>query len=157
MTSCPLPENFDMDAVKKKIELSLQQLNYSGPISIYAYGKLTRMKKKVVKKLGEICTEINDIEGPKDSAEMRIRVDILDMMMDKTDTPNRMLISGNEELASALHILKYENYNILLGAPELQFFSSLSAPQLRKTEGLRFVSKGQRCRVFYSETRELEH
>ncbi|XP_073064138.1 uncharacterized protein [Primulina eburnea] len=130
MKSCPLPAEFDISEIKNNIELSLRRLNYTGTISISAYGNFDKITQEVVDELQFYGIEMIDIPSDgKDSVEKRMLVDVIDMGFDEANvTPNRMLISADEEFSDLLQQLKMRNYNILLAHPStrpLQLSSSL--------------------------------
>ncbi|KAL2535451.1 putative endonuclease or glycosyl hydrolase [Forsythia ovata] len=116
--NCQVPRGCDPYAIAQNISSALVKKNYSGPVSISAFGDTTRIPTSVQYALSSTGIALNHIPaGIKDASDKKILVDMLFWAVDNPAPANYLLISGDRDFSNALHQLRMRRYNILLAQP----------------------------------------
>ncbi|KAJ4955710.1 hypothetical protein NE237_012493 [Protea cynaroides] len=124
--NCQVPKGCDPHAIAQNISSALIKMNYSGPVSISAYGDTNRITSSVQQALSSTGIALNHVPaGVKDASDKKILVDMLFWAVDNPAPANYLLISGDRDFSNALHQLRMRRYNILLAQPQ-----NASAPLL---------------------------
>ncbi|XP_043726201.1 uncharacterized protein LOC122672777 [Telopea speciosissima] len=124
--NCQVPKACDPHAIAQNISSALSKMNYSGPVSISAYGDTNGIPAPVQKALSSTGIALNHVPaGVKDASDKKILVDMLFWAVDNPAPANYLLISGDRDFSNALHQLRMRRYNILLAQPQ-----NASAPLL---------------------------
>ncbi|CAN0824467.1 Meiosis regulator and mRNA stability factor 1 [Linum grandiflorum] len=122
--NCRVPKGCDFHAIAQNISSALANLNYCGPISIFAYGDTNQIPPPVQHALSSTGVSLNHVPpGGKNASDMRILVGMLLWAADNPAPANCLLISGDGDFSEALHQLRFRRYNILLAQPQ-----NVSAP-----------------------------
>ncbi|OWM72384.1 hypothetical protein CDL15_Pgr018269 [Punica granatum] len=117
--NCQVPKGCDAHAIAQNISSALAKLNYSGPVSISAYGDTTRIPSSIQQALSSTGIALNHVPaGVKDASDKKILVDMLFWAVDNPAPANYLLISGDRDFSNALHQLRMRRYNILLAQPQ---------------------------------------
>ncbi|KAF7805025.1 Meiosis regulator and mRNA stability factor 1 [Senna tora] len=117
--NCHVPKVCDPHAIAQNISSALVKMNYSGPVSISAYGDTTRIPASVQHALSSTGISLNHVPaGVKDASDKKILVDMLFWAVDNPAPANYLLISGDRDFSNALHQLRMRRYNILLAQPQ---------------------------------------
>ncbi|XP_073271548.1 uncharacterized protein [Primulina huaijiensis] len=123
MFDCPLPAECNPCRIKDNTESSLRRLNYSGPISISAYGELDNMGEEALHSLQSSGVKMIHIPSGRGKGFAKHMILIPDMLiwgLRSRKRANHLLISGDEVFAYAMHQLKVRNFNTLLAHPHPQ-------------------------------------
>ncbi|KAK4795584.1 hypothetical protein SAY86_027910 [Trapa natans] len=116
--NCHVPRGFDSHSIAKNITSALAELNYSGPVSISAYGDTSIIPSSVQQALNSTGIALNHVPaGVKDASDKKILVDMIFWAVDNPAPANYLLISGDRDFSNALHQLRMRRYNILLAQP----------------------------------------
>ncbi|KAF8089557.1 hypothetical protein N665_0502s0023 [Sinapis alba] len=116
--NCPAPKGCDAHSIAQKLNSSLVNLNYCGPLSISAYGNTDLIPKAVQQALSSTGISLNHVpSGKKDASDKKILVDMFLWVLENPAPANLMLISGDGDFFDALHRLRMRRYNILLAHP----------------------------------------
>ncbi|KAJ4866364.1 putative endonuclease or glycosyl hydrolase with C2H2-type zinc finger domain [Raphanus sativus] len=116
--NCEVPKGWDAHAVAQNVGSSLLKMNYSGPVSILAYGDTNLIPHHVQQALSSTGVALNHVPaGVKDASDKKILVDMLLWAVDNPAPANIMLISGDRDFSNALHQLSMRRYTILLAHP----------------------------------------
>ncbi|KAK6915722.1 NYN domain, MARF1-type [Dillenia turbinata] len=117
--NCQVPKGCDPHAIAQNIAFALVNMNYSGQVSISAYGDTTKIPNPIQKALSSTGISLNHVpQGCKDASDKKILVDMLFWALDNPAPANYLLISGDRDFSNALHQLRLRKYNILLAQPE---------------------------------------
>ncbi|GAB4841821.1 hypothetical protein Ancab_022557 [Ancistrocladus abbreviatus] len=117
--NCQVPRGCDPHGIAQNISSALVNLNYSGPVSISAYGDTNRIPSSVQQALSSTGISLNHVPaGVKDASDKKILVDMLFWAVDNPAPANYLLISGDRDFSNALHQLRMRRYNILLAQPQ---------------------------------------
>ncbi|KAK6911701.1 OST-HTH associated domain, partial [Dillenia turbinata] len=117
--NCQVPKGCDPHAIAQNIVSSLLKMNYSGQVSISAYGDTTKIPNPIQKALSSTGISLNHVpQGSKDASDKKILVDMLFWAVDNPAPANYLLISGDRDFSNALHQLRMRRYNILLAQPQ---------------------------------------
>lgn len=117
--NCPVPMGCDPHAIAQNISSALFKMNYSGAVTISAYGDTHRIPSYVQQALNSTGIALNHVPaGMKDASDKKILVGMLLWAVDNPAPANYLLISGDREFSDALHQLRMRRYNILLAQPE---------------------------------------
>ncbi|KAK4769578.1 hypothetical protein SAY86_027728 [Trapa natans] len=117
--NCQVPKGCNAHAIAQNISSALATLNYSGPVTISAYGDTTRIPSSVQQALSSTGIALNHVPaGVKDASDKKILVDMLFWAVDNAAPANYLLISGDRDFSNALHQLRMRRYNILLAQPQ---------------------------------------
>ncbi|XP_010546188.1 PREDICTED: uncharacterized protein LOC104818337 isoform X3 [Tarenaya hassleriana] len=117
--NCQVPNGWDAHGIAQSISSALVKMNYSGPVSISAYGDTNRIPSSVQQALSSTGVALNHVpSGVKDASDKKILVDMLFWAVDNPAPANFMLISGDRDFSNALHQLRMRRYNILLAQPQ---------------------------------------
>ncbi|KAK4803330.1 hypothetical protein SAY86_001533 [Trapa natans] len=117
--NCQVPKGCNAHAIAQNISSALAILNYSGPVTISAYGDTTRIPSSIQQALSSTGIALNHVPaGVKDASDKKILVDMLFWALDNTAPANYLLISGDRDFSNALHQLRMRRYNILLAQPQ---------------------------------------
>ncbi|XP_010270979.1 PREDICTED: meiosis arrest female protein 1 [Nelumbo nucifera] len=117
--NCAVPKECDPHAIAKNISSALAKMNYSGPVSISAYGDTSGIRASVQHALSSTGVALNHVPaGVKDASDKKILVDMLFWAVDNPAPANFLLISGDRDFSNALHQLRMRRYNILLAQPQ---------------------------------------
>ncbi|XP_042505363.1 uncharacterized protein LOC122081978 [Macadamia integrifolia] len=116
--NCQVPKCCDPHAIAQNISSALIEMNYTGAISISAYGDTNGIPSSVQHALSSTGISLNHVPaGVKDASDKKILVDMLFWAVDNPAPANFMLISGDRDFSYALHQLRMRRYNILLAQP----------------------------------------
>ncbi|XP_043702981.1 uncharacterized protein LOC122653107 [Telopea speciosissima] len=116
--NCAVPKYCDPNAIAQKINSALIDMNYSGPVTISAYGDTHGIPVNVQHALSSTGIALNHVPaGVKDASDKKILVDMLFWAVDNPTPANFLLISGDRDFSNALHQLRMRRYNILLAKP----------------------------------------
>ncbi|XP_052206050.1 uncharacterized protein LOC127810551 [Diospyros lotus] len=117
--NCQVPKGCEPHSIAQNISSALSNMNYCGPVSIYAYGDTTGIPSTVQQALNSTGIALNHVPaGVKDASDKKILVDMLFWAVDNAAPANFLLISGDRDFANALHQLRMRKYNILLAQPQ---------------------------------------
>ncbi|XP_052206052.1 uncharacterized protein LOC127810553 [Diospyros lotus] len=117
--NCQVPKGCEPHSIAQNISSALANMNYCGPVSIYAYGDTTGIPATVQQALNSTGIALNHVPaGVKDASDKKILVDMLFWAVDNAAPANFLLISGDRDFANALHQLRMRKYNILLAQPQ---------------------------------------
>ncbi|CAN7053481.1 unnamed protein product, partial [Brassica rapa subsp. trilocularis] len=106
--SCQIPRGFDAYGIAQNIGSALEKMNYCGPISIYAYGDVSRIPPTIQHALYSTGIALNHVPaGVKDASDKKILVDMLLRAVDIPAPATFMLISGDIDFSNALQQLRY--------------------------------------------------
>ncbi|KAL2345526.1 hypothetical protein Fmac_006811 [Flemingia macrophylla] len=112
---CRVPRGHDANSVAKNITSALANINYTGPVTISAYGDTTLIPAAVQHALSSTGVSLNHV--PFASERKVLLVDMLLWAVDNPAPANYLLISSDGEFSNALHQLSMRRYNILLAQP----------------------------------------
>ncbi|XP_018486938.1 uncharacterized protein LOC108857448 isoform X2 [Raphanus sativus] len=116
--NCTVPKGWEAHTISQKLNSALVNLNYRGPLSIYAYGNTDLIPKAVQQALSSSGISLNHVpSGKKDASDKKILVDMLLWVLENPAPANLMLISGDGDFSYALNRLRMRRYNILLAHP----------------------------------------
>ncbi|KAL0856378.1 hypothetical protein Bca101_061531 [Brassica carinata] len=116
--NCEVPKGWDAHAIAQNVGSALLNMNYSGPVSILAYGDTNLIPHAVQQALSSTGVGLNHVPaGVKDASDKKILVDMLLWAVDNPAPANIMLISGDRDFSNALHQLSMRRYTILLAHP----------------------------------------
>ncbi|KAJ0236335.1 putative endonuclease or glycosyl hydrolase with C2H2-type zinc finger domain-containing protein [Hirschfeldia incana] len=116
--NCEVPRGWDAHAVAQNMGSALLKMNYTGPVSILAYGDTNLIPHHVQQALSSTGVGLNHVPaGVKDASDKKILVDMLLWAVDNPAPANIMLISGDRDFSNALHQLSMRRYTILLAHP----------------------------------------
>ncbi|KAJ6434637.1 hypothetical protein OIU84_018198 [Salix udensis] len=94
-------------------------MDYSGPVSISAYGDINGINSAAQQALSSTGVSLNHVPaGVKDASDKKILVDMMFWAVDNPAPANYLLISGDRDFSNALHQLRMRRYNILLAQPK---------------------------------------
>ncbi|KAK6915723.1 NYN domain, MARF1-type [Dillenia turbinata] len=117
--NCQVPKGCDPHPIAQNIVSALVKMNYSGPVSISAYGDITKIPDPIRKALSSTGISLNHVsQGSKDASDKKILVDMLFWALDNPAPANYLLISGDRYFSDVLHQLRMRRYNILLAQPQ---------------------------------------
>ncbi|CAA7022470.1 unnamed protein product [Microthlaspi erraticum] len=117
--NCEVPKGCDANRIAQNIRSVLLKSNYTGPLTINAYGDTSLIPFSVQQALSSTGVSLNHVPaGVKDGSDKKILVDMMLWAMDNPAPANIMLISGDRDYSYALHKLGMRRYNILLARPE---------------------------------------
>ncbi|KAD3067513.1 hypothetical protein E3N88_35393 [Mikania micrantha] len=126
--NCQVPKGCEPHSIAQNIRSALVDMNYCGPVSIYAYGDTNRIPASVQQGLNTTGIALNHVPaGVKDASNKKILVDMLFWALDNPAPCNYLLICGDRDFSNALHQLRMRKYNILLAQPQKASLSLVAA------------------------------